>query len=94
VAAEHPYGAFLLSLAGGILVGLTVSSRLVFRVAVKPTSSIAQEQDTVDLATHENVRLRVTGRHDPCIVPRAVPVVEAIAAIALADLGLRGGFLP
>ncbi|MCI4340618.1 MAG: chorismate synthase, partial [Thermoplasmata archaeon] len=69
-------------------------SPVVFRVAVKPTSSIALEQDTVDLETHENARLRVTGRHDPCIVPRAVPVVEAVAAIALTDLGLRGGFLP
>jgi len=80
--------------AGGILGGLTVGSPVVFRVAVKPTSSIAREQDTVDLATHENARLRISGRHDPCIVPRAVPVVEAVAAIALADLGLRGGFLP
>jgi chorismate synthase len=80
--------------AGGILGGLTNGSTLVFRIAVKPTSSIAREQDTVDLERHENARLRVTGRHDPCIVPRAVPVAEAVAAIALADLGLRGGFLP
>jgi chorismate synthase len=80
--------------AGGILGGLTDGASLVFRIAVKPTSSIAREQDTVDLDTHENTRLRVTGRHDPCIVPRAVPVVEAVVAIALADLGLRGGFLP
>ena len=80
--------------AGGVLGGLTVGSPVVFRVAVKPTSSIAREQDTVDLERHENARLRVTGRHDPCIVPRAVPVVEAVAAIALTDLGLRGGFLP
>ena len=79
--------------AGGILGGLTTGSTLVFRIAVKPTSSIALEQDTVDLERHENARLRVTGRHDPCIVPRAVPVAEAVAAIALADLGLRGGFL-
>jgi chorismate synthase len=80
--------------AGGILGGLTMGSTLVFRIAVKPTSSIAREQDTVDLETREDARLKVTGRHDPCIVPRAVPVAEAVAAIALADLGLRGGFLP
>ncbi len=80
--------------AGGVLGGLTVGTPLVFRVVVKPTSSIAKEQETVDLVTKGPARLRVTGRHDPCIVPRAVPVVEAVAALALADLGLRGGFLP
>jgi chorismate synthase len=80
--------------AGGILGGLTVGTPVVFRVAVKPTSSIAREQRSVDLETGRPVTLRVTGRHDPCIVPRAVPVVEAVAAIALTDLGFRGGFLP
>lgn len=80
--------------AGGILGGLSVGTPVVFRVAVKPTSSIARAQDTVDLTHLQPANLRVTGRHDPCIVPRAVPVVEAVAAIALADLGLRGGFLP
>ena len=80
--------------SGGILGGLTVGTVLVLRVAVKPTSSIAREQGSVDLTTMTPVRLKVGGRHDPCIVPRAVPVVEAAAAIALADLGLRGGFLP
>ncbi|MCI4336516.1 MAG: chorismate synthase [Thermoplasmata archaeon] len=79
--------------AGGILGGLTVGTPIVFRVAVKPTSSIARAQDTVDLSSHQAANLRVTGRHDPCIVPRAIPVVEAISAIALAELGLRGGFL-
>jgi len=80
--------------AGGVLGGLTVGTPLVFRVAIKPTSSIAREQQTVDLERHENATLKVGGRHDPCIVPRAVPVLEAVTAIALADLGLRGGFLP
>lgn len=80
--------------AGGVLGGLAVGTPVVFRVAIKPTSSIAREQTTINLDTHRPERLRVTGRHDPCIVPRAVPVIEAVAAIALTDLGLLGGFLP
>jgi chorismate synthase len=80
--------------AGGVLGGLAVGTPLVFRVAVKPTSSIAREQQTVDVDRHIAATLKVTGRHDPCIVPRAVPVLEAVTAIAIAELGLRGGFLP
>jgi chorismate synthase len=80
--------------AGGILGGLTTGMPVVFRAAVKPTSSIARPQRTVNLADRSEATLGVTGRHDPCIVPRAVVVLEAVAAVALADLGLRGGFLP
>jgi len=80
--------------AGGVLGGLATGMPLVLRVAVKPTSSIARPQRTVNLADHTPATLTVTGRHDPCIVPRAVVVLEAVTAIALADLGLRGGFLP
>ncbi len=80
--------------AGGILGGLATGMPVVFRVAVKPTSSIARPQRTVNLADRSSTTLSVTGRHDPCIVPRVVVVLEAVAAIALADLGLRGGFLP
>jgi chorismate synthase len=79
--------------AGGILGGLANGMPIVFRVVVKPTSSIAREQRTVDLGTGTETTLVVTGRHDPCIVPRAVVVLEAVAAIALADLALRGGYL-
>jgi chorismate synthase len=58
---------------------------LIFRVAFKPTPSISIEQDSVSLSRKKTVRLTVRGRHDPCIVPRAVPCVEAAAAIAVYD---------
>lgn len=70
---------------GGISVGGTVAP-IVFDVAVKPTPTISKEQATVDLETKTNTTITVGGRHDPCIVPRAVPVYEAVAALALADL--------
>ena len=72
--------------AGGILGGITNGMPLVFRLAVKPTPSIAKQQQTVSLSKKQVDELVVTGRHDPCIVPRAVPVVEAVTALVLTDL--------
>ena len=72
--------------AGGILGGITNGMPVIFQVAIKPTPSISLPQRSVSLEQKENRDLMIQGRHDPCIVPRAVPVVEAAAAIAIFDL--------
>ena len=71
---------------GGILGGITSGMPLIFRAAIKPTPSISIEQDTVSYSKKENAKICTKGRHDPCIVPRAVPCVESAAAIAIYDV--------
>lgn len=70
---------------GGINGGMANGMPITFRVVIKPTPSIGKEQDSVNMDTKENVKLKIEGRHDSCIVPRAVPVIEAIAALAVYD---------
>jgi chorismate synthase len=82
------------NLAGGILGGISSGMTIIVRVSVKPTPSIAKEQQTVDLAKKEDSKIRIGGRHDPCVVPKAVPAIEAAIALTLADHMIRSGFIP
>ena len=75
--------------AGGILGGITTGMPVVFQAAIKPTPSIARTQQSVSIEKRETQSLNIHGRHDPCIVPRAVPVIEAAAAIAIFDICLK-----
>ena len=76
--------------AGGVNGGITNGMPIAFEVVMRPTTSIYREQDTVDLDTRSDTKLIIHGRHDPCIVPRAVVVIEAAAALAACEVLERG----
>ena len=79
--------------SGGILGGISNGMPIVFRVAFKPASSIAKYQDTVNVKTKKNIKLQVGGRHDPCVVPRAPPVVDSLVSLILADHALLSALI-
>ena len=79
--------------AGGVVGGISNGMPIVVRAAFKPVSSIAKPQRTVDLEKMQETEITVPGRHDPTVVPRAVPIVEAVVAIVLADHAIRAGFI-
>ena len=80
--------------AGGVLGGMSSGMPIVVRAAIKPTPSISKEQKSVDLSKMEETLIEVRGRHDPCIVPKAVPVIESAVGVVLADHMLRAGVIP
>ena len=79
--------------SGGILGGISNGMPITFRVAFKPASSIAKYQDTVNVKTKKNIKLQVGGRHDPCVVPRAPPIVDSLVSLTLADHALLSGLI-
>jgi len=80
--------------AGGVLGGITNGEDIVMRIAVKPTPSIAKKQRSVDYEKMEEVEISVKGRHDPCIVPRIVPVAEAMVSLVIVDCMILQGLIP
>jgi chorismate synthase len=79
--------------SGGILGGISNGMPITMRIAFKPASSIAQKQSTIDIKTKKETILQVKGRHDPCVVPRAPPVVDSLVALTIADHALISGVI-
>ena len=80
--------------SGGILGGLSNGMPLVVRAAFKPAASIAKDQQTLDVSSRDLTNLKVPARHDPCVVPRAPPVVECVVSLVIADHAIRAGLIP
>jgi chorismate synthase len=80
--------------SGGILGGISNGMPLNIRIGFKPAASVAKTQKTLDLSSENLVDLQVPGRHDPCVVPRAPPIIESIVSIVLSDHALKAGFIP
>ncbi len=80
--------------SGGVLGGMSSGMPIVVRAAIKPTPSILKKQSSVNLPKMEETLIQVGGRHDPCIVPKAVPVIESAVAAVLVDHMLRAGVIP
>jgi chorismate synthase len=80
--------------AGGVLGGISNGMPIIMHIAIKPTPSVGKEQKTVNLSTMKDANVSIKGRHDPCVVPKAVPAVESAVAIILADHMIRAGLIP
>ncbi len=79
--------------SGGILGGLSIGMPIVLRISFKPPSSIPRKQNTINIKNRKVTTLNIKGRHDPCVVPRAAPVVDSLVSLTLADHALQGGFI-
>ncbi|MFH0848107.1 MAG: chorismate synthase [archaeon] len=93
ITVKSGRGEFETNNAGGILGGLSTGQEIVMQVAFKPTPSIRKRQKSANLVSMRDTEFELTGRHDPCIVPKAVPVVEAITSIVLVDFVIRSGII-
>lgn len=83
---EKGYISHITNHNGGIIGGITNGMPLIVKVAIKPTPSISQKQNTININSLENSNIIIKGRHDPCIVPRVIPVIEAAIAICILDI--------